>query len=130
MPELDYAMLAEFAKVEADRLTVVGASYTHVFAPEVPTTHLLHVAGRVRAKVDGSEFPLRVRFSDPRSNVEIAIEGVLDPKHAGRPYGDKVGVMFAAGFTVPISSEGLYEVFIEIDGEQVRRLAFDVSVGR
>jgi len=48
-PELDYAYLAEFAKVENNSLTAVGASYTHVEADRLPVIHTVYVAGRVRA---------------------------------------------------------------------------------
>lgn len=131
MPELDYAMLAEYAKVDSDRLTLIGASYTHVTAPDLPAPHMLYIAGRVRARVEDPEFVLKLTFSDPRSDLEVAVEGALNPGNASaRPYGEdkKVGVMFAAGMTVVLPTEGLYEVFIDIDGERVRRLAFDLAV--
>lgn len=46
--ELDYAFIAEFAKVESGKLTVVGASYTEISARSFPTQHFFSCAGRVR----------------------------------------------------------------------------------
>lgn len=128
MAELDYAFLAEFAKVESNQLTVVGASYTHVFTPSLPANHLLYVAGRVRS-LEGEVPPiLAVKFRSPAEGFEIGVDSNLTAEHA-RPYDGKVGLTFAVGIGVPLMTEGLYEVLVELDGVEVRRLAFDLALG-
>jgi hypothetical protein len=44
MAELDYAFIAEFAKVENEKLTAVGASYLEVRTPAFPVQHSFSVA--------------------------------------------------------------------------------------
>lgn len=128
MAELDYAFLAEFAKVENNQLTVVGASYTHVFAPTLPANHILYVAGRVRS-LEGDEPPtIAIRFRSPAEGFEIGVDSSLEVVDA-RPYDGKIGLTFAIGLGVPLMAEGLYEVLVELDGVQVRRLAFDLALG-
>jgi hypothetical protein len=52
MAELDYAFIAEFAKVEGGKLTAIGASYMQITPPAFPVAHYLSVAGRIRAPED------------------------------------------------------------------------------
>lgn len=64
MADLDYAFLADYAKVERGLLTCVGGSYTHLFVQKLPATHMLYVAGRIRADLD--EHPnLSIAASSP-----------------------------------------------------------------
>ncbi|MFF2296983.1 DUF6941 family protein [Arthrobacter sp. NPDC058127] len=128
MAELDYAFLAEFAKVENNQLTVVGASYTHVLAQTLPVNHLLYVAGRVRIAESEPAPTLSIKFRSPAEGLEIGVDSTLSTQPA-RPYDGKIGLTFAVGLGVPLMAEGLYEVVIELDGVQVRRLAFDLASG-
>ncbi|MDP9904546.1 DUF6941 family protein [Arthrobacter bambusae] len=128
MAELDYAFLAEFAKVENNQLTVVGASYTHVYTGSLPANHILYVAGRVRS-TEGEEPPvLGIKFRSPAEGLEIGVDSSLTAEEA-RPYAGKIGLTFAVGLGVPLMTEGLYEVYVELDGVEVRRLAFDLALG-
>ncbi|MHA7240013.1 DUF6941 family protein [Arthrobacter sp. TMS1-12-1] len=128
MADLDYAFLAEFAKVEGNKLTAVGASYTHVQVPSLPSQHLVYVAGRIRAP-EGSDAPqVTIRYVSADEAVEIALEASLTVEHA-RPYAGRIGLTFAMGFGVPLSAEGLHNVYIQLDGTDVRHLAFTVVQG-
>ncbi len=127
MAELDYAFLADYASAETGKLTVVGASYTHVIALTLPSIHQLSVAGRIRATVDEETVALAITVKAPDNQYNITIGSELRPDGAARPYGNKLGLLFSANLQMPIPSEGLYEVLISIEGEQVRRLAFDVE---
>ncbi|NKR11238.1 MULTISPECIES: hypothetical protein [Paenarthrobacter] len=126
-PELDYAYLAEFAQVSENRLTVVGASFTHVTAMMLPAPHNFYVAGRIRCPEDVAGVDLRIEVVPP--NEEYQIVGDLRIEHQGgvRPYNGKVGLLFAVGMSVPIPTVGLYEILIDVEGERARRLAFDVE---
>ncbi len=129
-PELDYAFLAEFAKVDHDQLTAIGASYTHVTASQLPVTHQLYIAGRIRAPEGGDPFELEIAFQGASEGApELKLSAEIDPaKVTSKPYDGKVGILFAVGTGVPLLAEGLYEVKLSIDGEIVRRLAFSVDV--
>jgi hypothetical protein len=127
MAELDYAFLAEYAKVEAGKLTVVGASFHDIRPPSLPVHHLLFVAGRVRAPEDTETIGIRIRINPPGSDVNVVVDGTVtvgdDP---ATRYDGKVGVLFTAGVPVPLAAEGLCEIFVDIDEVEQRRLAFEV----
>ncbi|OBI23831.1 hypothetical protein [Mycobacterium sp. E2238] len=123
--ELDYAFIAEYAKVEGGKLTAVGASYIDIRPPTLPAQHILYLAGRVRAPEDTETIILKLRI-DPPGNVNIVIDGTItigpeDPRYAG-----KVAAMFAASAAVPLLSAGLCEISVEVDGVPQRRLAYEI----
>jgi hypothetical protein len=127
MAELDYAFLAEFAKVERGLLNCFGASYTHVYIPKMPATHTLHVAGRIRADVD--ELPnLSITAISPTKQYEITFGMVPSGLKEVRAYNGKVEILFAVSGPIPIVESGLYRVVIDLDGKRARELVFEVEV--
>lgn len=127
--ELDYAYIAEFAKVEGGTLSAIGASYTEVQADSFPTTHIFACAGRVRLAAGEDPAEIRVRIVAPEKDYELVATGIVDPE-SGTEYDSKVAGVFAFTNSIPLRVEGLYEVFVEINGEEVRRLAFEVRVSQ
>lgn len=125
--ELDYAFLAEFAKVDRGLLTVMGASYTHVFFPKLPVTHMLYVAGRIRADVDEAPI-LSLKATSPGKRYEINFEMVPTGLGELRPYNGEVGILFAVAGPIPLIEAGLYQVYIDLDGVKVRTLAFEAEM--
>jgi hypothetical protein len=126
MAELDYAFIAEFAKVEAGKLTAVGASYVDVRPPTLPAPHLLSVAGRVRAPEDTEAIGLTIRINPP-GNMNVVIDGSLvttGPEIVR--YDGKLAVLFAASASIMLTTEGLCEIFVDVDKVQQRRLAFRI----
>lgn len=128
LPNLDYAFLADFAKVDASgKLTSVGASFTHLTAATLPTSQIMSVAGRVRVAEESGPLPLLVRFIGP-DDSSPTIEATMSlARGSARPYEGRVGVLFTMTTLLPLSSEGLHEVHILLNGEEVRRLAFFVE---
>lgn len=128
MADLDYAFLADFAKVEANgTLTSVGASFTFLEAAQLPAAHRLSVAGRVRALV-GETPDLRVDVRGPDDLFRLGVNGPLTHSVNARPYAEgRIGILFALDLQVPLPAAGLYSVGIEVDGTEVRRLAFEVA---
>jgi len=128
MTELDYAYLADYAVVQEGRLTAVGASFTHVNATALPAMFSLSIAGRIRAPQDVTEAHMTVTIDAPESAYQVRGEIQLTPGEAFRPYGEgKIGILFAATTTIPLPTAGLYVVNLDLEGQHVRRLAFDVS---
>lgn len=128
MAELDYAFLADYATIQEGRLTSVGASFTHVFVPQLPTGLDFAVAGRIRVR-EGEEPPeLELRFSAERSNVNMAVNGVIQPSPNTLPYDGKIGILFTLKAGVQIAYEELVVVEVFVNGEFERRLAFQVTV--
>ncbi|TDW91121.1 hypothetical protein [Kribbella sp. VKM Ac-2566] len=128
MATLDYAFLADYAKVQPNgTLTSVGASFTFVEAQSLPTTHRMAVAARVRARIDEQIIPFRVEITGPGESFRLGVDGQLSPGPDSRPYGEGfVGHLLAMDIQIPLPSAGLYTVNIELEGKHVRRLAFDV----
>ncbi|MGO9100108.1 MAG: DUF6941 family protein [Mycobacterium sp.] len=125
MAELDYAFIAEYAKVEAGKLTAVGASYIDIRPPALPAQHMVFVAGRIRAPEDTESIGLRIRINPP-GNVNIILDGAVGVGADIPRYDGKVAVLFAASAAVALVTEGLCEIFVDIDGEEQRRLAFAI----
>ena len=128
MAVLDYAFVADFAKVEPNgTLTAIGASWTFVQANTLPSVHRMAVAGRIRGKVGEVPIAIRVDVWGPDDTFRLAAEAQLGPSTKARPYGDGfVGHLFALDLQIPLPAVGLYVIYIDLDGERARRLAFDV----
>lgn len=128
-PKLDYAFIAEHAQVAAGKLNVMGASYTHLRVQELPWMHSLAVAGRIRTPEDYGPVEVTLVFTSPEGESQYSIEGSIDiePDEAVRPYRGRVGLLFASSLQALLPVEGLYEVRVRVDGEEVRRLAFSVE---
>jgi hypothetical protein len=129
MPDLDYAFIAEYARVDpGGKLTAIGASYTEVPVPQLPVSHLLSVAGRIRSTLESEPARLRVVLKPPGGNVSLSLESELRPGADLRPYdGDKVGIVFALTTVVPLTTPGLCEVRLFLDDQEVRLLMFEVT---
>lgn len=131
MAEIDYAFIAEFAKVDptSGTLTVVGASWTYLTTPQVPCAYALSVAGRIRSSVEEEEVELSVTFAGPEDVVQIESSGNVGPGGTRRPYGDgRLGLLWALNMQVVLPVEGLYTVDVTLPKySQTRRLAFEVA---
>lgn len=128
MAELDYAFLADFAKVEPNgTLTTVGASFTFVTTRQLPAAHRMAVAGRVRGLVGEEPIPFRIEIVGPDGSFRIGAESELTPGPTARPYGEGfLGHLFALDLAIPLPQVGLYVVNVSVSGEHARTLAFDV----
>jgi hypothetical protein len=123
--ELDYAFIAEFAKVESGKLTAVGASYLEVRPPTFPVPHSFSIAGRIRAPEDTEAIGLVIRINPP-GNMNIVFNGTLTPGADSVRYDGKEAVLFAATASIVLATPGLCEIFIDVDGLEQRRLAFNI----
>lgn len=124
--ELDYAYLAEFVKSENGRLTAVNASFTEVAAPGFPTSMTLGIAGRVRRTEGDPDPELSIRINTPGEGTDLELSIVLSSEYEAVTYDGKVANVFAVNGPLVFSEAGLVEVHISIDGDLVRRLAFEV----
>jgi len=131
MAELDYAYLAEYAKTERGTITAVGASFTEVKASVFPSFLDLAVAGRVRRPQNESSPTLHIKISGPNNSEEPQVDFafVLEDETDAVKYDGKVASVFVFRGPVYIDVAGLYECSIELNGENVRRLAFEVVSG-
>lgn len=126
-PELDYAFLAEFARVEGNSLTAVGASFTHLTAVELPLNSMIYVAGRIRSPRSHGPFPVEISFGPDGSDGQLSLSTTFDPSAAANPYRDRVGITFAVGIPVEIEKAGLQRVEVLVNDLPARALRFDVE---
>ena len=127
MAELDYAFLADYAAVEDGKLSAIGASFTRVVVPGFPTQLRLHVAGRVRTEVSDWGCDLQVTVTAPDGSFQLEGSLALQAEDAVPYRDDLVGLLFAVGMELPLQAPGLCEVRLQLDGEQVRMLRFEVE---
>ncbi|MCW2738859.1 hypothetical protein [Nocardioides sp.] len=126
MTELDYAYLAEYAKVSEGLLTAVGASYTVVQAKELGRPFNLAVAGRIRA-FEGESPTLGVEVFAPEERYQVGLAAQLSSAGA-RPYGDgQVGILFALTLPIPLIDVGIYSVSLKLNDAECRVLRFEVE---
>lgn len=131
MAELDYAYLAEYAKTERGTITAIGASFTEAKASRFPSFLDIAVAGRVRRPQDEDSPNIHIRISGPNNQDEPQVDFEFDLKDEADAvkYDGKVASVFVFRGPVYIDSAGLYECSIELNGDLVRRLAFEVISG-
>lgn len=129
MTELDYAFVADYARVEPNgTLTAIGASWTHLWVSEMPTVHRLSVAGRVRATAAESSVPMRIEVLGPDGEVVVGTDFELQVGEGVTPYRDnRIGLLFAIEAVLPILDVGRFQVRVLVTGECVRDLYFEVG---
>lgn len=128
MAELDYAYLADYAQIDAGKISALGASYTHASVPELPVAWMTSVVGRIRVAADEEPVSVRIEITPPGDAIKLNAESVVERTPHVRPYRGKVGLLFAATFHIPLTAEGLCTFDIVVNGEHARRLAFEVEV--
>jgi hypothetical protein len=129
MADLDYAFVADSARIESGTLSVLGASYTHATVNETTGLWVTSIAGRVRTTVGADPVQMEIAITAPDDAYELVQTATLEPGGGARPYGNgKIGILFASSVALPIVGPGLFEIRIRLDGQEVRRLAFDLSV--
>ncbi len=119
MLELDYAFLAEYASIQDGKLTTVGASFTKLRTPEMPTQDFLAVAGRIRCDEPKREtIGVTVRITAP-GDEPWAIEATnrLNASEAEHtPYnGHRRGIIFALQMSMTLVEFGTHTVEVDID---------------
>lgn len=126
-PELDYAFLAEYARVEGNSLTAVGASFTSLAVPVLPLSTTVYVAGRFRAPAQGGPFAVEVRAGAADADPSVIMATALDPAQAVAPYRGRAGMTFAVGMPVTFATPGMKQVQVVLEGDVVRALYFEVT---
>lgn len=134
MAEIDYAFVADYARVEENgTLTTVGASYMFLGVERFPAPHRLYIAGRVRGREDEEPPVMSVTVTGPGDPpFKVSTTAQLQRSTNARPYGDgKLGYLFAMEASIVLAAPGLCEVIITLpDYDEERRLAFEAEVYR
>lgn len=119
MLELDYAFLADYASIQGDRLTTVGASFTRMETQALPAHAWFAVAGRIRCDEAEREWVnLTIRFISPGEDpIVVEASNQLDVSTTTHPpySGHRRGIVFALQMALPLIESGTYTVEVDID---------------
>ena len=129
MAELDYALVAEYAKVDAGKLNIIGGGYTELTLDGLPHSGVVAVAGRIRAPSDTETITLEVTFEPPGGGANIRVSGIVEANEATHRYKDRIGILFALNQVLTFLEPGLCRIEIVLDGKSVKSLYFDVGTG-
>jgi len=130
MIELDYAFLAEYATIQDNKLTTIGASFTRMQVLTIPTEATLSVAGRIRTPSDIDELTLHVRATPPDQSYQLDGSLALNDLTSLPEYGaGRRGTVFALQFTLLLTDWGLYTIEVDLDETEGidRTLKFELA---
>lgn len=131
MATLDYALLAEYARVDsAGLLTVVGGSFDRVRAAGPAAAQQVFLALRVLVDEDEDPVQIDIKVQSPGGEYELGMSGLAERNANAQPVDGRVNVMLAFGVVVPLSSAGRYVVRVALSGEVVRDLPFVVEMNQ
>ena len=126
--ELDYAFLAEYAKTEHGTITAIGASFTEAKSSSFPSVLDVSVAGRIRRPETEPVPEIRIVLTGPGlgESPQIDFDFGLEDEANAVHYDGKVASVFVFRAPVLIEQPGLYTFNIDLNGEHVRCLSFEV----
>ncbi|SDQ85835.1 hypothetical protein [Quadrisphaera sp. DSM 44207] len=128
MAELDYAVLADFARVDGDgTLTVVGAHRAVVLAPALPAQQVLSVAGRVWMGRREPAAQLSLGAMTPDGDIPVVAEWLLEPGPEQLEGTGRSSASFAVTVVAPLPVPGGYGLVLSVNGDVARTLPFTVA---
>lgn len=130
MAQLDYAMLAEFARADqAGLLTVVGGGFDRIQVSSLGLVHQMFLVVRFRLTDDEKLVNFEVKVVPPgEPQFELTVTGSATVSPTSRPVPGNFGTLSVIGLGLPIASPGSHRVQIYLEGDLVKELPFDVDV--
>ena len=129
MASLDFALLAEYARVDqAGLITIVGGGFDRVRVPDQGGVQQVFVAMRIVLEEHEADVPFEVKAQSPENRYEIGVAGTTHRARGVQPADGKINFIAAVGLAVPIQMVGRYQVQIVLAGEVVRHLPFVVEL--
>jgi hypothetical protein len=128
MAKLDYALLAEYARVDpSGLLTTVGASFDRVRARNAAAGQQIFVALRVLLDASETTVDFEISVRPPSGGFTIGLSGQATRNPDAVPVDGRVGVVVTVGVLVPLPESGRYLVTVTLaDGER-REIPFIVE---
>ncbi|WP_169514641.1 DUF6941 family protein [Actinokineospora enzanensis] len=130
MAGLDFAMLAEFARVDSGGLlTVVGGGFDRMEVRSSGLVQQVHLVMRFNLGDGETSVGFGVRVltpGDPVFQVEVSGLAVTDNREADAPVARHAVTVIPLGFPVAVS--GSYALEIQVDGQVVGSLPFEVRI--
>lgn len=128
MASLDYALLAEYARIDqAGLLTVVGGGFDRINASG-PTVHQLFVVVRVLLPEGETNVPFDVQVHTPESESAVTIAGLAARAPGAEPIDGVTNFTAALGMGLMLPAAGRYTVQVTLNGKVVRELPFIIAM--
>ncbi|TNM69170.1 hypothetical protein FHN55_05165 [Streptomyces sp. NP160] len=129
MAELDYALLADYARVDADgTLTAVGAHRTVIAVPQLPAQQVLAAAGRLWMGRREPAAWLELSARTPEGDVGTISAWEVRPGLEQSEASGRVSACFAVAVVAPLSSAGAHALVLSVNDAVVAELPFGVVV--
>jgi hypothetical protein len=129
MPQLDYALLADYVRVEGGLAHVIAGNVDTVYANDVPAAQnisLLIVLKFTREEC-GRPWPIDVVFQDEDGERLVQVNGQVQAEWAeGLPPGWRVGAALGMNFGIVIQQHGLHSFEVLVNGEHRKSLSLRV----
>jgi hypothetical protein len=122
---LEYALLAEFARVDpVGLLTVVGGGFVRAQPPALPAQLQVYVTFQVSFQEEEEPPSFQVVARPPRGQYEFRMDGQV-PRLPGVPAIDgEISVPVAVGMMLPVPDAGKYQVDVTLSDGGSRELRF------
>jgi hypothetical protein len=126
MASLDFAFLAEFAKIEATAtITSVGAGIKGIGVLPDPGSIQIYVAGGVSRDLGEGEATLTMTLEAPNAEYSLSRSETMSPAPTR---GDFSSTVFAIALEVPIVGYGKYQVQVAINDEVAQTLPLWIAL--
>jgi Family of unknown function (DUF6941) len=125
LPELDYALLADFVRVDGGVASVIGGGIDTVYASDVPAAHNFGLLARITFTRGECDRPHRIEifFRDTDGQDIAKLEATTIPKWDDTlPPDWLVGALMGLNFGLPLPVFGLYAFEIMIDDRSAKTL--------
>jgi hypothetical protein len=125
---LDYALLAEYAKIDpAGLTTIVGGGFDRVHGVGPGGVQQVFLAMRIVLDEHETDVPFEIKVQSPGHEYEVGVTGATSRAPDTQPFEGKVNFNAVFGLAVPIRMAGRYMTQILLAGEVVRDLPFVVE---
>ncbi|MEH3076774.1 MAG: hypothetical protein PGN11_08825 [Quadrisphaera sp.] len=129
MADLDYALLADYARVDADgTLTAVGAHRAVIAVPQLPAQQVLAAAGRLWMGRREPAAWLELSARTPEGDVGTISAWEVQPGLEQGEAQGRVSACFALAVVAPLSSTGPHALVLSVNDVVVAELSFGVVV--
>ncbi|HVE96625.1 MAG TPA: hypothetical protein VNA67_06535 [Pseudonocardiaceae bacterium] len=129
MATLDYALLAEYARIDpAGLVTIVGGSFDRVQTASTSGVQQTYVVMRVFLEESEEAASFEVSVEPPNMAYAMQLAGTAVRNPAAVPVDGRVGVTLTIGLMVPIVAAGRYVARVSLEGQPVQDLPFMVDI--
>jgi hypothetical protein len=129
VPQLDYAVLADYVRPEGGLAHGLGLGIDTIYAPDVPTGQNVGLLARLTFSRQecGRQHRLEVIFQDQDGERLAEINATTQPEWVeDQPVGWPMGVLLVLNFGVPLPAYGVYSFEMLLNDSLVKSIPLRV----